>query len=426
MIVPRAGQSSTPFHGRIAAGRPDGLVALGLARERLEQALEARDLVGQRRHLAPPRGRGALLAREQRLALDLAATPRAPPPAGLARRAGRSRALSACSRARSRPGGAPRRTRYWPSRRSVAPREAVEPLDRVEERRQVAAPRGARGSIRSARSAAAAALARAAAAAVTRPRTPPPPRAPASPRRAGARSLRAWPRRSSPSRVAISSFSSRRCSSSASVASFFSLSASRALSDPIRPWSRARSAWPVRRRVWLPGRRAARPETRKTRRRGKVARGPLTRAISPPRRRRADRRPAPAPTPSRPRCRARGSAWKGFDEKKTPRTRSGSSEQWSPLQTSRLSSKTLSGRHAERGLPRDAVARPVRDDQVGDQARIEAPVDVLALEDARDRPLAVLRIGQRRQPRDQLARAAPRTPRRARRSPSASRPRRLT
>src|SRR4029077_11067688 len=46
-------------------------LALGLVRKGLEQALEARDLVGQRRDLAPARGRGALLARQQPLSLDL-------------------------------------------------------------------------------------------------------------------------------------------------------------------------------------------------------------------------------------------------------------------------------------------------------------------------------------------------------------------
>ena len=97
-----------------------------------------------------------------------------------------------------------------------------------------------------------------------------------------------------------------------------------------------------------------------------------------------------------------GSERNGRDAKKTPRTRSGSSEQWSPLQTSRLSSKTDSVGHAERGLPRHAIAGAVRDDQVRDEPGIEAAVHLLAPEDARDGAVAVLRVGQRGEPVDEL------------------------
>ena len=68
--VPRAGQSRTPFHGRIPPDGPDGVFA-GLLRERVEQPLEPLRLVGELRDLVPPRGRLEALAPQQRLALRL-------------------------------------------------------------------------------------------------------------------------------------------------------------------------------------------------------------------------------------------------------------------------------------------------------------------------------------------------------------------
>src|SRR5207237_4297899 len=60
------------------------------------------------------------------------------------------------------------------------------------------------------------------------------------------------------------------------------------------------------------------------------------------------------------------------------------------------------GRNAERGLPRDAIPGPIRDDEVRDQARVEPAVHLLAAKHARDRTLAVLRIRQTRQAADEL------------------------
>ena len=75
-------------------------------------------------------------------------------------------------------------------------------------------------------------------------------------------------------------------------------------------------------------------------RRGRCARA-LPERASPPRPRPAARRPAPAPTPSRRRCRGRPGSQTPSTRRRRRAPDPGSSEQWSPLQTSRLSSKTL-------------------------------------------------------------------------------------
>src|SRR5712691_1724669 len=52
------------------------------------------------------------------------------------------------------------------------------------------------------------------------------------------------------------------------------------------------------------------------------------------------------------------------------------------------------GRDPEGGLPGDPIARSVGHDEIGNQARVVAAVDLLAPEDSRDGPLSGLRVSQ--------------------------------